>query len=154
MEKPIKKIKKKNFPRYGLIITTETNLIQADFLDIILKLAIPQTQRQPIIRARPFHPPAVREKHLPSNIERRVSQLSCDVEAFRKASPIMLYVRANTPSTWRIKRTASSPSDTGSTRHLATSWQLPPKLVTNFYARLEGIFLRTTVCTKSLARTA
>ena len=82
------------FRRYGLKITTETNLIQTDILDITLNLASRRywPYRKPndnplYVHARSNHPPCIK-KQLPSNIELRVSQLSCDVEAFHKASPV------------------------------------------------------------------
>ena len=90
LNKKIKNI----FQRYGLKITTETNLILIDFLDITLNLASRRywPYRKPndnplYVHARSNHPPCIK-KQLPSNLERRVSQLSCDAEAFHKASPV------------------------------------------------------------------
>ena len=82
------------YQRYGLKITTETNLIQTDFLDITLNLASRRywPYRKPndnplYVHTRSNHPPCIK-KQLQSNIERCVSQLSCDAEAFHKASPV------------------------------------------------------------------
>ena len=132
LNKKIKNI----FQRYGLKITTETNLIQTDFLDITLNLASRRywPYRKPndnplYVHARSNHPPCIK-KQLPSNIKRRVSQLSCDAEAFHKASPVYEEARRKSeyPASLTYQENCKHPSRNRKSTPVVTGniWFNPP----------------------------
>ena len=83
----------KFFQSHGLKITVDTNLHQANFLDVTLDLRSGKYRpyRKPnnsplYIHSSSNHPPSI-IKQLPSMIGKRLSDISCDVEEFNKAKP-------------------------------------------------------------------
>ena len=79
------------FKSVGLKITVESNLKVVNYLDVTLNLANGRYQpfRKPgndrlCININSNHPPTVL-KHLPSSIAKRVSELSCDENAFHES---------------------------------------------------------------------
>ena len=82
------------FKSHGLSITVETNLTCTDFLDVTFDL---QTAKYfpfrkpndtPLYVNYNSNHPATIKKELPSMIEKRLSELSCDEVEFNKAKPI------------------------------------------------------------------
>ena len=80
------------FKKLDLKITSETNLVQTDFLDITFNLNSGKywPYRKPnnetlYINTKSNHPPNI-IKHLPSMIGKRISQISCNQEEFHKAA--------------------------------------------------------------------
>ena len=81
------------FQAQGLRITSECNLSCTDFLDVCFDLNeeayIPyrKPNNTPLyIHSKSNHPPTIK-KHLPQMIGQRISDLSCDRAAFKKAAP-------------------------------------------------------------------
>ena len=79
------------FKSVGLKITVESNLKIVNYLDVTLNLTNGRYQpfRKPgnnplYININSNHPPTVL-KHLPSSIAKRVSELSCDENAFHES---------------------------------------------------------------------
>ena len=82
------------FFQFQLKVTVDTNLTQTDFLDITLN---PRTGRywpyrkpndQPLyINVQSNHPPLITKK-LPCMIVKRISDISCDVDAFNSSLPV------------------------------------------------------------------
>ena len=78
----------------GLKITICMNLVQVDFLDITMNLEndkfwpYRKPNNEPLyINKLSNHPPNIL-KELPSMIEKRISELSCDVNEFEKCKPL------------------------------------------------------------------
>ena len=78
----------------GLSITTDTNLIETDFLDVSFDLGMDKffPYRKPrniplYIHSESNHPPSI-IKQLPSMINKRISNLSCNEHDFNKAKPL------------------------------------------------------------------
>ena len=89
----LKKDITKIFQTHGLSLTTETNLIQTDFLDVTFNLETEKfwSYRKPgdqplYINMRSNHPPNIK-KQLPKMVESRLSMNSCDEDAFKNAAP-------------------------------------------------------------------
>ena len=92
MERTRKKITTM-FQAQGLSITSECTLSRTDFLDVCFDLNeevyIPyrKPNNTPLyIHAQSNHPSIIK-KHLPQMIGQRISDLSCDKAAFKKAAP-------------------------------------------------------------------
>ena len=82
------------FKNDGLSITIETNLFETDFLDVTFNLAtgkffpFRKPNNQPLyINAKSNHPPNIL-RDLPSMINKRLSDLSCNEEEYEKAKPL------------------------------------------------------------------
>ena len=82
------------FKSEGLSITTDTNLIETDFLDVSFDLGMDKffPYRKPrniplYIHSESNHPPSI-IKQLPSMINKRISNLSCNEHEFNKAKPL------------------------------------------------------------------
>ena len=82
------------FKSEGLSITTDTNLIETDFLDVSFDLGMDKffPYRKPrniplYIHSESNHPPSI-IKQLPSMINKRISNLSCNEHDFNKAKPL------------------------------------------------------------------
>ena len=82
------------FKEEGLTITIDTNLIETDFLDVTFNLATGKFYpfRKPnnvplYINVKSNHPPTI-IKDLPTMINKRLSDLSCNKEEFDKAKPL------------------------------------------------------------------
>ena len=82
------------FKNDGLSITIETNLFETDFLDVIFNLTtgkfcpFRKPNNQPLyINAKSNHPPNIL-RDLPSMINKRLSDLSCNEEEYEKAKPL------------------------------------------------------------------
>ena len=82
------------FKNEGLSITIETNLFETDFLDVTFNLAtgkffpFRKPNNQPLyINAKSNHPPNIL-RDLPSMINKRLSDLSCNEEEYEKAKPL------------------------------------------------------------------
>ena len=82
------------FHRHDLKVVTDTNLVRTDFLDVTLDLSSRKywPYRKPndhplYIDIRSNHPPTIK-RQLPSIIEKRLSQISCDKSEFQKSIPI------------------------------------------------------------------
>ena len=82
------------FKNDGLSITIETNLFETDFLDVIFNLTtgklcpFRKPNSQPLyINAKSNHPPNIL-RDLPSMINKRLSDLSCNEEEYEKAKPL------------------------------------------------------------------
>ena len=91
IERTRKKITKA-FQAQGIRITSECNLSRTDFLDMCFDLNeeayIPyrKPNNTPLyIHAKSNHPP-MNKKHLPQTIGQKISDLSCDKAAFKKAA--------------------------------------------------------------------
>ena len=89
------------FKNEGLSITTETNLIETDFLDGTFNLltrkysSFTKVNNKPLyINAKSNHLNTI-TKELPEMINKRLSELSCNQEEFNKAKP--LYEEARKP---------------------------------------------------------
>ena len=83
----------KIFQQHNLKVIADTNLIQTDFLDVVLNLNTGKFSpfRKPndnplYINIRSNHPPTI-TKHLPLMIEKRISQISYDKSEFHRATP-------------------------------------------------------------------
>ena len=84
----------KTFQKLDLKITISCNLKIANFLDITLNLnndkyyPYRKPNDQPMyIHTQSNHPPSI-IKNLPASISRRISDISCDEDIFKKATPI------------------------------------------------------------------
>ena len=82
------------FKKEGLNITIETNLAETDFLDVTLNLVTGKylPYRKPnsdplYINVKSNHPPTI-IKDLPKMINKRLSDLSCNEDEFKKAKPL------------------------------------------------------------------
>ena len=82
------------FKKEGLNITIETNLTETDFLDVTFNLVtekyLPYGKRISnllYINAKSNHPPTI-IKDLPKTINKRLSDLSCNEDEFKKAKPL------------------------------------------------------------------
>ena len=82
------------FKSEGLSITTDTNLIETDFLDVSFNLEMDRYFRYskpnntPLyIHSESNHPPSI-IKQLPSMTNKRISNLSCNEHEFNKAKPL------------------------------------------------------------------
>ena len=82
------------FKKYDQKITTETNLSSTDFLDIFFDLCkntyspFRKPEKKPLyINTRSNHPPSI-IKQLPSMINKRLNDLSCNKDKFYKATPM------------------------------------------------------------------
>ena len=89
----IKKRIIKLFQKHNLKITIEANIIQTDFLDVTLNLNTEKhwpfrkpNDEQLYININSNHPPSIK-KALPNMISNRLSELSCDLDNFKKAIP-------------------------------------------------------------------
>ena len=89
----IKKRIIKLFQKYNLKITIEANIIQTDFLDVTLNLKTEKrwpfrksNDQQLYININSNHPPSI-EKALQTMIFNRLSELSCNLDNFKKAIP-------------------------------------------------------------------
>ena len=83
----------KIFQQHNLKVIADTNLLQTDFLDVVLNLNTGKFSpfRKPndnllYINIRSNHPPTI-TKHLPLMIEKRISQISYDESEFHRATP-------------------------------------------------------------------
>ena len=90
----IRKNMTKTFKDLGLKITIDCNIKVVNFLDITLNLndGTYYPYRKPndrplYINKQSNHPPTI-IKNLPASIARRISDISCDEETFKKAAPI------------------------------------------------------------------
>ena len=97
----------KIFQQHNLKVIADTNLVQTDFLDVVLTLNTGKFSpfRKPndnhlYINIRSNHPPTI-TKHLPLMIEKRISQISCDESEFHKATPI--YAQALQKKGYNVK---------------------------------------------------
>ena len=82
------------FKKYDLKITTETNLSSIDILDVFFDLSkntyspFRKPGNEPLyINSKSNHPPSI-IKQLPSIINKRLNDLSCNKEEFDKATPM------------------------------------------------------------------
>ena len=82
------------FKNEGLSITTETNLFETDFIDVTFDLAtgksflFRKSNNQPLyINVKSNHPPNIL-RDLPSMMNKRLSDLSCNEEEYEKAKPL------------------------------------------------------------------
>ena len=89
----IKKRIIKLFQKHNLKIKIEVNIIQTDFLDVTLNLKTEKhwpfrkpNDEQLDININSNHPPSIK-KALPNMIFNRLSELSCDLDNFKKAIP-------------------------------------------------------------------
>ena len=87
----IKKRIIKLFQKHNLKITIEANIIQTDFLDVTLNLKTEKhwpfrkpNDEQLYININSNHPPSIK-KALPNIISNRLSELSCNLDNFKKA---------------------------------------------------------------------
>nr|XP_054750112.1 uncharacterized protein LOC129255808 [Lytechinus pictus] len=90
----IRKNLTKTFQQLGLKITISCNLKIVNFLDITLNLnngkfyPYRKPNDQPMyVHKQSNHPPSI-IKNLPASVSRRVSNISCDEETFKKAAPM------------------------------------------------------------------
>ena len=89
----IKKRIMKLFQKHNSKITIEANIIQTDFLDVTLNLKTEKrwpfrkpNDQQLYININSNHLPSLK-KALPNMISNRLSELSCDLDNFKKAIP-------------------------------------------------------------------
>ena len=82
------------FKNEDLSITMETNLFETDFIDVTFNLAtgksfpFRKSNNQPLyITVKSNHPPNIL-RDLPSMINKRLSDLSCNEEEYEKAKPL------------------------------------------------------------------
>ena len=82
------------FKSEGLSITIDTNLIETDFLDVLFSLEMEKifpyrkpSNIPPYIHSESNHLPSI-IKQLPSMINKRISNLSCNEHEFNKAKPL------------------------------------------------------------------
>ena len=82
------------FQYHQLKVTVDTNFTQSDFLDVTLKLntgrywPYRKPNDQPLyINVQSNHPPLITKK-LPCMIVKRMSDISCDVDAFNRSLPV------------------------------------------------------------------
>ena len=92
-ERVRKKVTQFFFQHHQLKVTVDTNLIQTDFLDVTLNLCTGRywpyrkPNDQPLyINVQSNHPPWITKK-LPYMIVKRISDISCDVDAFSSSLP-------------------------------------------------------------------
>ena len=83
----------KFFQKHNLKITIEATIIQTDFLDVTLNLKTEKhwpfrkpNDQQLYININSNHPPSIK-KALPNMISNRLSELSCNLDNFKKAIP-------------------------------------------------------------------
>ena len=95
------------FEYHQLKVTVDTNLIQTDFLDVTLNLSTGRywpyrkPNDQPLyINVQSNHLPLITKK-LPCMIVKRISEISCDVDAFNRSLP--MYEQALEQSGYKIQ---------------------------------------------------
>ena len=119
----------KLFQKHNLKITIEANIIQTDFLDVTFNLKTEKhwpfrkpNHEQLYININSNHPPSIK-KAPPNMISNRLSELSCDLDNFKKAIP--LYKNAIKQSGYKDNLIFNEPQlknkkSYGSTRLLTT----------------------------------
>ena len=124
------------FRKHGLKITIEANKKCVDFLDVTLNLSngkyMPYTKpnNTPLyINSKSTHPPVI-IKNLPESINKRLSDISSDEEAFNRAAPT--YQKALEHSGWynhqlKFKPPPPKNASTGQNkrRHRNVTWYNP-----------------------------
>ena len=82
------------FQSHALSVTIDTNLVQTDYLDVTFNLSTGKfwlyrkTNDQPLyVNVNSNHPPMT-IKQLPSMVEKRISQISCDEKEFDRSIPL------------------------------------------------------------------
>ena len=115
----------------GLNIIIETNLVDTDFLDVTFNLETEKylPYRKPnsdplYINAKSNHPPTI-VKDLPKMINKRLSDLSCNKDEFKKAKP--LYENALKGSGYKAEmKYEISENINNKNRHRKIIWFNPP----------------------------
>ena len=118
------------FKAEGLSITIETNLIETDFLDITFNLHTNKyfPYRKPnndplYINIYSNHPSTIK-KELPKMINKRLSELSCDKDAFDKAKGI--YEKALNDSNFKSTLNFNQEQKERKKRNRKIIWFNPP----------------------------
>lgn len=122
----------KTFKKLDLQITISCNLKITNFLDVTLNLSngkyypYRKPNDQPMyIHTQSNHPPSVINA-LPASISRRVSDISCDKETFKKATPIYNDALKSSGYTDSLCYKDNQPKRRGRNRQRNITWFNPP----------------------------
>ena len=124
----------KIFKDEGLQITADTNLTVVDFLDITMNLEIKsyspyiKPNSTPLyVHTQSNHPPVVIE-NLPKMIERRISDISCNKDAFDKVKDVYndALKKSGHKHTLNYQEKSSAPATNKKRRRRAIIWFNPP----------------------------
>ena len=134
------------FKKEGLNITIETNLAETDFLDVTLNLVTGKylPYRKPnsdplYINVKSNHPPTI-IKDLPKMINKRLSDLSCNEDEFKKAKP--LYENALKESGYKAEMKYETSENTNNrNRHRKIIW-FNPTFSQSVKTNIGKIFLK------------
>ena len=137
----------KTFQELGLKITIDCNLKITNFLDITLNLNNGQyypyrkpNDRPVYIHKQSNHPPTI-IKNLPASISRRISDISCDEETFKKASPVYEDALKASGYTESLIFTENEAKKKNRNRQRNIIWFNPP-FSRNVATNIGGIFLK------------
>ena len=138
----------KLFKDEGLTITVEHNLIVTDFLDVTLNLSngkyspYRKPDSKPLyIHAKSNHPPST-IKELPSMINRRLSDRSCDEDVFNQAKGVYEEALRTSGHPSILSYQPSTPEEqTQRRRHRKIIWFNPP-FSSNVKTKIGKEFLR------------
>ena len=137
------------FKSVGLKVSIDVNLRITNFLDVTFDLGTGKYQpyRKPdntplFLNKKSNHPPIILQ-NLPSAIEKRVSSISADVEAFNQAAPMYNNALRKSGFSQEIKYTAESPTAQKAKRCRKRNiiWFNPP-YSQNVKTNVGAIFLR------------
>ena len=134
------------FKKEGLNITIETNLAETDFLDVTLNLVTGKylPYRKPnsdplYINVKSNHPPTI-IKDLPKMINKRLSDLSCNEDEFKRAKP--LYENALKESRYKAEMKYETSENTKhKNRERKILWFDPP-FSQSVKTNIEKVFLK------------
>ncbi len=139
------------FRKYGLKITIEANKKCVDFLDVTLNLTngkhMPYTKpnNTPLyIHSKSNHPTVI-IKNLPESINKRLSDISSDEEAFNRAAPAYQKALDHSGYNHQLKFKHPPPLNVSTSqnkkRHRNVTWYNPP-YSKNFATNIGRTFLK------------
>ena len=147
-QKELKKTLKNFFKELGLKIEIKTNLKVVDFLDVTFNLATEMyypfkkpNDELTYVNTKSNHPSNV-IKQIPASISRRISDLSCDKEAFERAKPY--YDERLKSSEYREELSYTKTEDRTNkrkNRKRKTIW-FNPRFSTNVQTNVDEVFLQ------------
>ena len=134
------------FKNEGLSITIETNLFETDFIDVTFNLAtrksfsFRKSNNQPLyINVKSNHPPNIL-RDLPSMINKRLSDLSCNEEEYEKAKP--LYETALNESGYKTTLTYTKTTNVNNRNRARNIIWFNPPHSQNVKTNIEKAFIK------------
>ena len=134
------------FKNEGLSITIETNLFQTDFLDVTFKLAtgklfpFRKPNNQPLyIDAKSNYPPNIL-RDLPSMINKRLSDLSCNEEEYEKVT--QLYETVLNESRYKTTLTYTKTTNVNNRKRTSNIIWFNPPYSQNVQTNIRKTFLK------------